>query len=70
MSFRSLWNWFVGGVLKNLEMWTREALKCYKQSLVVLVMGAQKTRMPVETWSVRITLMKFQMETWTLWKPD
>jgi hypothetical protein len=34
MWFLGLWNWFVGGIRKNLEKWARESLGCSKQSLM------------------------------------
>lgn len=29
-----LWNWFAEGILESLDMWSREALEFYKQSLM------------------------------------
>lgn len=48
--FRSLGNWFVGGIWKVLELWVREALGYCKLSLVRVLIRTRKIWMSIRMW--------------------
>jgi hypothetical protein len=66
MWFRSLWNLFVGEIWKSLEMWSREALECLKQSLMGDFIGNSEDHKASINADSKCMLMTFQMETRTL----
>lgn len=48
MWLTGLWNWFVRRILKSLELQTRKVLECYRYSLITILVGLWKIRIPRE----------------------
>jgi hypothetical protein len=66
MWFRRLWNWFMGGIQKSLEMWCREALGFCKLSLFGNSGGSSDDQNASRNVRIKGRLMGFQMGMRTL----
>jgi hypothetical protein len=66
MWFRRLWNWFMGGIQKSLEMWCREALGFCKLSFFGNSGGSSDDQNASRNVRIKGRLMGFQMGMRTL----
>lgn len=60
--FRSLWNWFVGGIWKSLEDQLKENLECCKQGSIFDAIEGLEEGVADRESTVMVVLVRFQIE--------